>query len=158
MKKYQMELKWAIIFMLSTLLWVAFEKSMGWNDLQIDKHQTYTNFFSIIAIAVYGFALVDKRKNFYEGKITWKQGFMSGVIITLLIIPLNILAQYISFTYITPDFFANMINYNVSIEKMTLSEAENYFSLQNYRIQALTFGTLIGFATSAIVALFVKNK
>jgi hypothetical protein len=131
---------------------------MGWHDLQIDKHQTYTNFFSIIAIAVYGFALVDKRKNFYEGKITWKQGFMSGVIITLLIIPLNILAQYISFTYITPDFFANMINYNVSIEKMTLSEAENYFSLPTYRMQGLIFGTLVGFLTSAIVALFVKNK
>lgn len=153
-----MELKWAVIFMLSTLLWVAFEKSMGWHDLYIEKHLIYTNFFSIVAIAVYGFALVDKRKNFYDGKITWKQAFISGVVVTLLIIPLNMIAQYISFTYITADFFANMINYNVSTEKMTLSEAENYFSLENYRIQGLIFGTLVGFATSAIVALFVKKS
>lgn len=158
MKKYQMELKWAIIFMLSTLIWVVFEKSMGWHDLHIEKHLTYTNFFLIIAIAVYAVALVDKRKNFYDGKITWKQAFMSGVAITLFIIPLNIIAQYISFTYITPDFFANMINYNVSIEKMSLIEAENTFSFQTYRMQALIFGTLVGFATSAVVALFVKKS
>lgn len=158
MKKYQIELKWAFIFMLSTLVWVAFEKSMGWHDVQIEKHQTFTNFFSIVAIAVYVVALIDKRQNFYEGKITWKQAFLSGVIITLLIIPFNILAQYISFTYITPDFFSNMIQYHVSTETMTLPDAENYFSLHNYRIQALTFGTVVGFVTSALVALFVKKS
>ncbi len=158
MKKYLMELKWAVIFMLATLLWVTFEKSMGWHDLHIDKHATYSNFFSIIAIAVYAVALVDKRQNFYEGKITWKQAFLSGVVVTLFIIPLNIIAQYISFNFISQDFFTQMIDYNVSTEKMSLSEAENYFSLPTYRMQGLIFGTLVGFLTSAVVALFVKKS
>lgn len=158
MKKYQIELKWAIIFMISTLLWMIFEKSMGWHDEIIEKHQIYTNFFSIIAVAVYAFALVDKRKNYYNGLITWKQGFISGVIVTLFIIPLNPIAQYITHTFITSDYFTNIINYSVSSENLSLTEAENYFNLQNYMLHGLIGGTLMGFATAAIVAIFVKRS
>lgn len=158
MKKYQIELKWAIIFMLSALLWMVLEKSMGWHDVLIEKHMTFTNFFSIIAISVYAFALVDKRKNYYYGKITWKQAFISGVIVTLFIIPLNPIAQYITHSFITPDYFSNIISHSVSTEIMTLTDAENQFSIQNYMLQGLIGGTLMGFATSAIVAFFVKKS
>ncbi|MDH3381529.1 MAG: DUF4199 domain-containing protein [Flavobacteriaceae bacterium] len=157
MKKYQIELKWAIIFMISTLLWMIFEKSMGWHDVLIEKHMSYTNFFAIVAISVYTFALVDKRKNYYHGKITWKQAFISGVIVTLFIIPLNPIAQYITHSFITPEYFTNIISHSVSTNKMTLIDAENYFSLQNYMLHGLIGGTLMGFATSAIVAFFVKK-
>ena len=61
MSKFRIEIKWAIIFALATLLWMAFEKSMGWHDVLIEKHAIYTNFFAIIAIAVYVLALLDKR-------------------------------------------------------------------------------------------------
>jgi hypothetical protein len=158
MKKYQIELKWAIIFMISALLWMIFEKSMGWHDVLIEKHMSYTNFFAIIATAVYAFALVDKRKNYYHGKITWKQAFITGVIVTLFIIPLNPIAQYLTYFFITPEYFTNIISHSVSTNKMTLTDAENYFSLQNYMLQGLIGGTLMGFATSAIVAFFVKKS
>jgi hypothetical protein len=158
MKKYHIELKWAIIFIISALLWMLFEKSMGWHDVLIEKHSSYTNFFAIIAIAVYGFALVDKRKNYFNGKITWKQAFISGVIITLFIIPLNAIAQYITYTYITPNYFSNIINFSISNENLSLTDAENYFNLQNYMLQGLIGGTLMGFATAAIVAIFVKKS
>ena len=37
----------------------------------IDKHVVYTNFYALPAILVYVFALLDKRKNFYNGKMTY---------------------------------------------------------------------------------------
>lgn len=144
--------------MISALLWMIFEKFMGWHDLLIDKHMTYTNFFAIIAVSVYVFALIDKRKNFYQGKITWKQAFISGVIVTLFIIPLNPIAQYLTYYFITPEYFTNIISHSVKTGKMTLIEAENYFNLQNYMLQGLIGGTLMGFATSAVVSFFIKKQ
>ncbi len=44
-----------------------------------------TNFFAIIAIAVYVFALLDKRKRDFGGRMTWIQGFVSGVIISIIV-------------------------------------------------------------------------
>lgn len=70
MKKYRIELKWAFIFTVLALLWMVFEKAMGWHDELIAQHATYTNFFSIVAILVYVFALIDKRNNYYNGIMT----------------------------------------------------------------------------------------
>ena len=63
MKNIKIELKWAFIFILTMLLWMLFEKSMGWHDEKIADHATYTNFFAIPAILVYVFALLDKKRN-----------------------------------------------------------------------------------------------
>ena len=32
MKKYSLEIKWGVIFAISTLVWIYFEKAMGWHD------------------------------------------------------------------------------------------------------------------------------
>ena len=63
MKKFQLEIKWAILFSLLTLLWTIGEKISGLHDIHLDKHVFYTNFFAIPAILVYVFALIDKKKN-----------------------------------------------------------------------------------------------
>ena len=62
MKSKLIEIKWAIIFTIIALLWMMFEKSMGWHDALIAKHALYTNWFGLIAILVYIVALLDKRK------------------------------------------------------------------------------------------------
>ena len=42
-------------------------------------------FFSLFAIAVYVFALLDKRKIDFKGFMTYKQGVMVGITITIFI-------------------------------------------------------------------------
>ena len=42
--------------------------------------------------------------------------------------------------------------------KMSLEEAEKYFSLQNYIIMSVVGALIMGVVTSALVALFVKKK
>jgi len=158
MSKFRIEIKWAIIFSLATLLWMAFEKSMGWHDVLIEKHAIYTNFFAIIAITVYVLALLDKRKVDYKGKMNWKQGFISGIILSVIISLLSPVTQYITSTFITPEYFTNIIKFAVDSGKMTQEAAESYFSLKSYVIQSVFGALTMGIVTSAIVAFFVKKQ
>lgn len=158
MKKYATEIKWGIIFTIASLLWMVLEKALGWHDAHIAKHAIYTNFFAIIAIAIFVFALLEKRNKDLGGKMTWVQGFVSGIIISVIVAMLSPLSQYITHEYITPDYFQNAINYAVENERMTQENAEAYFNFSSYRIQA-AFGALgSGIVTSAIIALFVRKK
>jgi len=158
MKNLKIEIKWAIIFAVMQLLWMMLERITGLHSDHIDKHAIFTNFIAIPAIAIYVFALLDKRKNFYQGIMTYKQGFVTGFIITLFVTVFSIVTQYIISTIISPDYFSNMIEYAVSEGKMTQEAAENMFNLKSYIIQAPIGAFVMGLLTSAIVAIFTRKK
>ncbi len=158
MKKLKIEIKWALIFAAMGLLWMLGEKLAGLHDQHIDQHERYTMFFAIPAIAVYVFALLDKRKNYYKGTMTYMQGFISGLIISVIVTALSPLTQYVTSYIITPEFFSNAIKYVVEHGRMTQVEAESYFSMKNYIIQGLMWGMGMGIVTSAIVAIFTRKK
>ena len=158
MKNIRIEIKWALIFAAMSLTWMLIEKLAGLHDAHIDKHPIYTNFIAIPAIAVYVLALNDKRKNFYGGSMSYKQGFISGLILTLFVTLLSPLTQYITSTIITPDFFANAIEYAVSNSKTSREAAEAYFSLKNYIVQGLIGAPVMGIITTAIVAIFTRGR
>jgi len=158
MKNLKIEIKWAIIFAVMQLLWMLLERLTGLHSVHIDKHAIITNFIAIPAIAIYVFALLDKRKNFYQGIMTYKQGFVSGLIITLFVTVFSLLTQYITSTIISPDYFPNVIKYAVSEEQMTQEAAENMFNLKSYIIQAPIGAFIMGLLTAAIVAIFTRKK
>jgi len=158
MKKIKIEIKWAIIFVVMTLIWMILEKLAGLHDEHIDKHPIYTNFIAIPAIAIYVFALLDKRKNFYKGEMTYKQGFITGLIITAIVTLLSPLTQYITSTIITPEYFPNMISYSVETGKLTQEAAEEYFNLKNYLLEVIIGTPIMGILTTAIVAIFTRKK
>jgi hypothetical protein len=103
-------------------------------------------------------ALIDKRNNYFNGIITWKQGFISGLIITLIITVLTPLTQLIVSNIITPEYFPNIIEYSVKEGMMTFEEAEKYFSLTSYIMQGAIGSFVMGLITSAIVAFFIRKK
>jgi len=157
MGKFKIEIKWAIIFALTTLLWIFIERLLGLHDVYIDQHPIYTNIFAIFAIAIYVFALLDKRKNFYQGKMTYIQGLISGLIITGIVVVLSPLTQFLISTVISPEYFTNVIEYTVSEGIKTQAEAEAQFSLQNYMVQAAVGAAIMGSVTSLIVAFFTRS-
>jgi len=158
MKNFQIEFRWSLIFSIALLLWMYLEKSVGLHDEHIGKHAIYTNLFAIVAIIIYVFALRDKKKSFFNGSMNWKQGFISGIVLSVFIALISPLAQYIISTYITPEYFKNIINFAVENDKMTRENAEGYFNLKSYMLQS-AFGALaMGVVTSAVVAFFVKSK
>lgn len=158
MKKFQTEIKWGLIFILSGLVWMVMEKSLGWHDELLEQHATYTMFYAPIAIALYVMALRDKKKTFYHGKMTYLQGLISGLLLTLVVVLLTPLSQYISHEFISPDYFPNIIRLTVEKGQMALEEAEMHFSLMSYIQQSLIFAAFMGVLTSAIVALFTRSK
>lgn len=158
MKKYRIEIKWGIIFFVSSLLWMYFEKLMGWHDVLIAKHAIYTNFFGLLAIAIYFFAIHEKRKKFFHGKMTWKEGFLSGLILSIIIALLSPLGQYITHEFITPSYFENVIAYSTETGRMERETAEAYFNLRAYIIQSTAFVLMSGVVTAALAALILKKK
>jgi hypothetical protein len=158
MKRYTTEIKWGLIFTAVTLLWMVFEKLMGWHDTHIDQHATYTNIFAVLAIAVYVLALLDKRRRDLGGYMTWQQGFISGVIISVVVAILSPAVQLITHGIISPTYFEHAIAYAVSHDLSTQAEAESFFSLSSYLVQSAAGALLMGVVTAAVVALFVRRK
>ena len=156
--KYKTEIKWAVIFSIVMLLWITLEKLTGLHSEHIDKHPVYTNFFSIAAITVYVLALLNKRKRDFDGAMNYKQGVITGIVITIFITILTPLTQLITSTIITPEYFPNVIEYSVNQGLMTLEDAQNIFNLKSYTIQATIGAFIMGVITSLIVAFFTKSK
>lgn len=152
------EVKWAIIFTVAALLWMVVEKMAGWHEPPgIENHATYTNIFSIIAIVIFVFALRDVKQNRFEGRMDWKQGFLSGLGISVIVMLLTPLSQYLTHYVISPDYFQNAID--LGIEKGENKEyIEGFFTLKNYMIISAVGAVIMGAVTSAIVAIFLKSK
>jgi len=157
MKRITIELQWAAVFFAMTLLWMLLEKTVGLHDTYIDKQAIYNNLIAIPAIAIYVFALLHKRKKYYGGDMTYGQGVTCGLIMTAFITLLSPLAQYITSTFITPQYFTNAIKYAVSKGYSTPAEAQAYFNLQSYSIQGLIGAPMMGVITTLIVAAFTKR-
>jgi len=158
MKKYSIDIKWGFIFIAVTLLWMLLERLLGFHNQHIDKHAIVTNFFFLPAIAVYIYGLLDKRRNFYDGEMTYLQGLYAGLIITIVVSIFAPLTQYITSKIISPDYFTNVIKYSIESGKMTQIQAEQYFNLKSYITQTTIFTPIMGIATSVVVAIFTRGK
>lgn len=158
MKRYQIEIKWGIIFGLMSLLWMVLERVTGLHDQHIEQHAIYTNFVAIPAIAIYVLGLLEKRKKDYGGSMSYGQGFKAGLIITLVVTVLTPLTMWLTLEFITPDFLANARTYAVETGKMEEAAAEAYFSQGNYMVQSIVGAPIMGVLTAAILALFTRKK
>ncbi len=158
MNKIVIEIKWGIIFTVCGLAWMYLEKMLGWHDELISKHPIYTMLFSVVAIALFIFALKDKKKNYFQNQMDWKQGFLSGCIVSLIVALLSPMSQYITSEIISPNYFQNAINFAVDNNRMSLESAEAYFNLKSYIFQGAYGAMSMGIVTSAIVAYFIKTK
>jgi hypothetical protein len=159
MRKIKTEIKWAIIFIAMSLLWMLLEKLSGLHGKYIDYQLYLTNLFAIPAVLVYVLALKDKKKNYYGDQITYKEGLISGIIITLIIALLSPLTQWVVSYVITPEYFPNVIKRSVELGYYpSTTEAEAFFNYRNYAVQSVISALIMGLLTALIVMLFVRTK
>ena len=159
MKSLTTELKWAFIFTVVALLWMVLEKLVGLHDEHIKYHMYLTNLFAIPAIIIIVLALKDKKQKDYNGRMTYKQGLISGIILSIFISMLSPLAQWVTTYIITPEYFPNVIAHAVETEYFEdRAAAEAYFNYENYAIQGAIFAFIMGVITTAITMLFIKSK
>lgn len=142
-----------------TLVWMVLEKLSGLHSTYIDYHLYLTNLFAIPAIWFMVMALKDKKKNFYSGQITYKQGLISGMILSFIIALISPAAQWITSYVITPEYFPNVIKRSVELGYYsTTAEAEANFNYKNYAIQGMIGALIMGIVTTAIAMIFIKSK
>ena len=159
MKSIKLELKWALLFSVMTISWIALEKLLGLHDQYLHLQYYLTNLFAIPAILLYVFALNEKKKKDYKGFITYSNGLKSGLILTLFIAALSPGVQWIVSTYVTPSYFSNVIAYSLETGHFkTREEAIAQFNYRNYAQQGVIGALLMGILTTAIVMIFIRSK
>ncbi|HAQ37569.1 MAG TPA: DUF4199 domain-containing protein [Saprospirales bacterium] len=159
MKKISIEIKWAVIFSVLGLLWMLLEKLSGLHGKYIDYHLYLTNLFYIPAIYVLVQALKAKKRLFYNGQMTYVQGLMSGILLSVLIALFSPLTQWITSYIITPEYFPNVIRRSVELGYFnTIAEAEANFNYANYAKQGAIGMLFMGILTTAIAMIFIKTK
>jgi len=158
MGKLKIEIKWAFIYIAALLLWMVVERIAGLHDSRIHLHLYLTLGFLIPAIWIYVLALKDKRDRYFGGTMSYKQGLISGLFITLIITVLSPLTQWIISFVITPHFFTNVIEYSLEVGyHESREEAEQHFNYSNYARQSFTASLFLGLIITAVVAFFVKK-
>jgi len=159
MSNIKTEIKWALIFSIMVLIWMVLEKLSGLHSTYIDYHLYLTNLFAIPAIWVMVLALKDKKKKDYDGVMTYKQGLVAGIILSVFIALLSPLTQWVTSFVITPEYFPNVIQRSVELEYYdTVEEAAAQFNFKNYVIQGLIGALIMGILTTAIAMIFIKSK
>lgn len=153
----KLEIKWALIFTMATLFWSLLEKVTGLTSTHIDKFPYFTNIFAVLAITIYILAMKAKRKNL-GGVLPWKKGFSFGILMTGYIFILTPLSLYITLKWIMPEFFNNTIQWAVTNNKMSLYEAENYFTFNNYLLQSLITDSFNGGRYFSYYSFVLRKK
>lgn len=155
--KYRTEIKWSLLFILMMLCWMALERLTGLHGEYIEYHAIFTNFVAIPAIAIYLFALREKKATSYNGAMSYWQGVKAGLVITAIITILTPFSQYVISEFISPEYFSNSIAYVVEQNIMTHDAASAHFNTISYIKQATLSAPIMGILTSVLVALFTKN-
>lgn len=158
MKNYTTEIKWAAIFTIASILWMLIEKMTGLHDTNIGKQPVYSMLFAIPAIAIYFLALLDKKKTAFNGVMGWKEGLISGMILSVFVAVLSPMAQWVSFTMISPEYFPNAIKFYTNKHLMTEAKAIEYFNFSSFMKKGVFDALSMGVITSALVAFIVQTK
>lgn len=160
MKNFSIEIKWALRFILLILAWAIGEKAVGLHDEHIENYAIYTNLFVFPAFLFFYLAIREKKKYVYNNSMTFRQGFVAGLIMSAIIALMNPLAQLIIYKSITPQFFDTIIAYKVKSKNfpMTLENAKMIFNLKTYMIESTFTALSKGFITGAIVSLMLRNQ
>ena len=159
MRNLKIEFKWALIFSIMGLVWMVLEKLVGLHGKYIDYHLYLTNLFAIPAILVMVLALKDKKKRFYHGQMSYKQGLIAGIILSLFIALISPLTQWITSYLITPEYFPNVIKRSVELGYYkSTTEAEANFNYKNYAIQGAIAAFILGVITTAVAMIFIRRR
>lgn len=154
----RIELEWAGIFFLVTLAWMSLEKSLGWHDIHIADHALYTNIYDLLFIVMMALAMRSIKTKRYQGKMSWKQGIISGMWITLILAALSPLTQWITHRLISPEFFPNIIQFVTDNDLMSREAAVAQFNLPNYIWQNLVGTLILGTAATVVLAHIFRTK
>ncbi|HEX4948295.1 MAG TPA: DUF4199 domain-containing protein [Blastocatellia bacterium] len=151
------ELKWGVIFSVMGLVWLILEYLVGLHDKFIAWHGILTNLVAIPSVIIMVLAILEKRR-VLGGTITFKQAFLCGFGVSLVVAVLSPITQWIFHRLINPGYFENAIRLGVEQGKTTLADAQAFFNLPSYMLQSVFAAVVIGSITSLVIAAMIKKE
>lgn len=164
MANFRIEIRYAVLITLLMLLWLATEFMVGLHEEPLIKYHPYVTMFALVIPIVCARLAIRDKLEMLNGKISFREAFITGFIIAFFAAVLSIPSQVIFHKLINPDFFDNMIGYaakradtlHMDVNKAR-QDAEVYFNLTSYIIQSglgtLVFGTFV----AAVMAWRMKT-
>jgi hypothetical protein len=158
MKYFAIEIKWAVILSLSTLVFAYVADYFGFFTEKIAYYQAFALLLVPVWCIVYYLGIREKKIEFFKGQMDWKRGFVSGIFMAGIAAFLAPFGEWYTYEVIAPEYFSNAIALMVDAGKMTDEQASTYFSLNSYIMQSI-FTTLSGgVVIAALVALILKSN
>ena len=151
---YYHEIKFALMFSGLNILWMLGEKLTGLHDVHIADHAFYTNYFAVPSILLYAVAMYQKQ-TLLGGEMNFKQGFMSGIGITMIVTALTPVVQFLIHTIITPEYFINVRAFAIQ-EGMKTEVADTHFTLNSYILLSVFTGFVYGVFTTIFTTIMVR--
>lgn len=158
MDKIGIELKWAAIITVYSCLWAALEKTLGF-------HEDFSNIiitaflYYIILTFLWAIAFIDKKKSLGKGaEWPFTKAFKFGLFVTGLLTILNPISQYIIYESISPEYFENIIQYQLSKGNQTREALELVHNLEFTIRQGIMNALSLGVIFSALYAWVFKTK
>lgn len=157
-------LKWGFLTAFFSFLWLSLEFAVGIQTDYIPFHPVITLLALIIPLLCLYYGLrEEKLKDPF--KFDFSKGLLTGLFISAVAAVFSVLAQWVFHTWVNPDFFPSMIAYEESKALaqgidllMVRQQAEAYYSLESYLLQAVGGALLGGAVASAILAFFMRNR
>jgi hypothetical protein len=140
------------------MLWMMLEKFLGYHDDKIQYQPLFSMLFGFVTLVIYIFALKDKKINFYHNQMNWREGFVSGLTLSLVIALFTTMIEYTKHHVISPYFLETMQKIIVEQNKMTLENAENFFTFSNTLSQSIFYVISFGSVLAALISLVIKSK
>lgn len=158
MNKIGIELKWAAIITAFSCLWAALENALGY-------HKDFSNIlitsfiYYVILTFLWAIAFIDKKKSLGKNAVwEFKSAFKFGLFITGLATLLSPIAQYIIHESISPDYFTNIIEYQLSKGRQTRESLENIYNMEVAIRTGVTETLSYSIVFSALYAWVFKTK
>jgi len=158
MKRFQIEFKWAIIMVLLFMAWVTLEKQLGFHSERLKWQVFFRMLFVFPSFLLYYLAIRDKKSNYYNSNMNWRQGFISSVVISFIIVIFSPLTQFLIYEFIATHYFDDMIALAVANKRLTLLEAQSHFNLAATIWQSISADLSFGVVIGAIVAYLLKTN
>ena len=158
MNKFSILAKWAIRFTFLAIFWSYLEKLLGYHDTKIDSQFSFGLIFGIIYITIYYLTLNEVFTKIYSNTITYKSAFKNLAALTLFIAFLSPFPHLVMHNYISPNFFANAIEYKSNVDPKNLEFAKSYFTLKSFVLNGIQVSFSIGILLAAIIPVFFINR
>jgi len=144
------ETKWAIIATVVLFIWMFIEKLAGLQTAEKFGAWAIVDLIAklVMWVVIFLLFLREKRDGDFGGSMSWKQGFWSAAVMSLVFIPLGAMAVYLFLCCVNPNFaqvFGDKVNDGKS-------------GMNDYLFATARYGVFRGLLFSLIFPLLTRRS